>query len=347
MNTAERAEKQGGRGRTILKAAIVAAVVTVTVFLLAAVFHERPDGKPHKPSFEPCVFTKIAQVDANAPWVVWPDGEPVPDNTDEEADDDSPDTWLGRYSPNTEVVYEEKLKKAGFETQVLGESLVGFKENLLLFLQYDFMKSQHVLYAYEGKAVPEGGCSPEEAAKILYEDKYGKALTGPSLSWLSYRTPGLTDVTPDGMFEKTGAQVFFNIDIPFTSSGMVFANRRYYVVRYGHSHEWSEGSSLAFADLTGDGDPEMCIIEHNGSSAPADKFIVSTKPGSDGEKREYIRALFPHDYQSGDADFTGRPVFSVKDGTLIVTRGDSREYELSVVDGELRITDRESGRVLP
>lgn len=345
----EKKSKVSKRCKRILAAVIGTAVVSTAVFFLSiglrALLKSVNRGKAWNTVWE---VEKVAKFDATQ--FVLPDAEPEERNLvmDAPGVDFRGDPAVRWYPYEARKAYIAKLRQEGYYVQEYDADFVAHKDDKTIYMEYGWQQMH--LHVYVDRPTPEGGCTPEEAEAILMSNLF-KGLGGsfPKLQGKSEspvrstitRVPRLVvDVTPDGMFERTGAQIFLTFVSPFTS-GTYQVQQKFFVVRYGYAYEWTGKSSLCFADVTGDGNTELCMI------TKAETFAAYAKPMANSLPQEYIlepgAEEIPPKY---DVPVTSRSELRLDGDEVTVLGADDREYKMVVENGSLVLIDRENGRVI-
>jgi len=213
------------------------------------------------------------------------------------------------------------------------------------------------VYLYETQAAPEGGVFPEEALEIIRTPE--KCVDPARVRYVPEEYPASpvqevlfnpVDVTPEGMFEKTGAQVFMVL----TYEKDELPDQRYYIVRYGCAYEWNGRSSAAFLDVTGDGNTELCLIDYGGDRSTEEGWVMYEcfsafpKPGKDGLPKEYTLFAGDPDFELDKDDFHIIHPFSRfgdPDDPCVVGM-DQKQYELTFSLGQLVLKGKDRWKTI-
>lgn len=163
--------------------------------------------------------------------------------------------------------FTENLKDSGFDYDSTGfgdRYYSGFfiREDSIVYVNYDKEIEELEIFWYKKSPyAPENGVSEDEAVQILYPEKSSSKLELHPL-----------DITPEGFYEKTGAQIFvaptFSFD-RYDKTGhpeMKMAENKHYfdcvtLIKDGKSFT-VDYDCIASADIDGDGKGEICILNY-------------------------------------------------------------------------------------
>ena len=348
----EKKSKISKRCKRILAAVIGTAVVSTAVYFLSiglrALLKSVNRGKAWNTV---CEVDRIAQSDVTR--AVLPDEDPeepvvILDGWTLELPADP----AGRCYPyDIWDTYGTKLRGAGYEVEEFDRDLVAHKDDITIYLQHDYYRDQMLLHVYVDRPTPEGGYTPDEVRAILanrnrctgYGDRFDLYFGNPSNTNRAVavmRERPLVDVTPDGMFERTGAQIFTTFTVPFTS-GTHQVQQRFFVVRYGYAYEWKGRSDLCFADVTGDGNTELCMM------TDLETFTAYPKTIGNGALQRYTLEVNDEDMPPQyTVPITSRSTMQLEGDEITAIGADGRRYKMVVENGSLVLIDRESGNVI-
>ena len=229
-----------------------------------------------------------------------------------------------------------------------------YKDGVLIVVEIPWSDAR--VYTYVVRETPTGGCTPEEAWNILMNSKTRVDLF-PAAAGDSKEscTPNVNilpiDVTPSGMFEQTQAQVFLTL---LMRDGILY--RRFFILRDGIAYEWMAGN-VAFADINGDGETEICMIQRNARADESvsrkwgeETFYVFERPKEDSVPQVKTMTLdstaFPEmKSEPSGGGYRGINYCSLDcRGTTVVVNGrDERKYSLYLTDS-LYLSDCETGK---
>ncbi len=163
--------------------------------------------------------------------------------------------------------FTENLKDSGFDYDSTGfgdRYYSGFfiREDSIVYVSYDKEIEELEIFWYKKSPyAPENGVSEDEAVQILYPEKSSSKLELHPL-----------DITPEGFYEKTGAQIFvaptFSFD-RYDKTGhpeMKMAENKHYfdrvtLIKNGKSFT-VDYDCIASADIDGDGKGEICFLNY-------------------------------------------------------------------------------------
>ena len=208
------------------------------------------------------------------------------------------DLWLNAVQENVYCydhidasAYRRKLREAGYRfvdaEQSNYISWVAYTDGCVI-LVYEQSNGCYV-FAYTKGQTPDGGYTPDKASEIL--STHGLRQDAPIRGipmrnvedlWGFY-TPNTDvkpmDVTPEGMYEATGAQVFVTL---LNKSDSL--TRHFYIVYDGVAVEWQCGTA-AFTDADGDGKKEILTIGKGASSGRLSATLAAYSRKDSGEVR--------------------------------------------------------------
>ncbi len=228
-----------------------------------------------------------------------------------------------------------------------------YKDGMLIVVEIPFSVAR--VYTYVSCETPFGGYTPEKAMDILMNpetrvDLFPKANGGTKESCTPNVIINPIDVTPNGMYERTQAQVFLTL---LMRDGILY--RRFFILRDGIAYEWLAGN-VAFADINGDGETEICMIQRNiqtdESKLPVwgtEKFYAFERPKEDGVPRIKTMTLDSASFrevvreESSGGVLIGINYCSLGcEGTTVTVHGrDKRMYRLYMTDS-LYLSDCET-----
>ncbi len=136
------------------------------------------------------------------------------------------------------------------------------REDSIVYVNYDKeIKEFEIFWYKKSPYAPENGVTEDEAARMLYPEKSSSKLKLHPL-----------DITPEGFYEKTGAQIFvaptFSFD-RYDKMGQpemkMAENKNYFdcvtLIKDGKSFT-VDYDCIASADIDGDGKGEICILNY-------------------------------------------------------------------------------------
>jgi|GEM_PF-2841510 hypothetical protein len=246
--------------------------------------------KPTEPVQEDYLLTTIASPKAES--VILPDEEGVKETTGKQ------DLWLNAVQENVYCydhidasAYRRKLREAGYRfvdaEQSNYISWVAYTDGCVI-LVYEQSNGCYV-FAYTKGQTPDGGYTPDKASEILSthglrQDAPVRGIPMRNVEDLwGFYTPNTDvkpmDVTPEGMYEATGAQVFVTL---LNKSDSL--TRHFYIVYDGVAVEWQCGTA-AFTDADGDGKKEILTIGKGASSGRLSATLAAYSRKDSGEVR--------------------------------------------------------------
>lgn len=176
-----------------------------------------------------------------------------------------------------------------------------YKDGVLIVLEIPASSAR--VYTYVSRETPDGGCTPAEAWNILQNsetrvDLFLLAAVDPENSCTPNVAFDPIDVTPSGMYEQTQAQVFLTL---LMRDGILY--RRFFIIRDGIAYEWEAGN-VAFGDINGDGETEICMIKNGSRTSEADiRTNWDSTDGSDMSDND-IFYVFEHPKEDGVPQIT-------------------------------------------
>ena len=250
--------------------------------------------------------------------------------------------------------YREKLRGAGYRiVQASDGSWVAYRNGVTVYARNVWGQARVSYFAPQ--TAPKSGCTADQAAEILtmpgHRVDRPEARCANGYSW-EKNTPDTAidpiDITPAGMFEKTGAQLFVAFGAQRYEPYNICA--RYYVIRGGNAYEWNLYCPFVFGDATGDGKTELCMSgsicafwDDENSYTLSECFAVYPRT-------EYGEKAVVYDLQASDDDMylvwsMVHPVsvLDVRDDGVWVFGSNQRTYSLHVNAGPVRLeTERPS-----
>ena len=286
--------------------------------------------------------------------LILPDEKPVSKNLVLDAPDY--DRWAYQtYDIAVLETYREKLREAGYKIlQTTDGSWAAHRNGVTVYARNVWAQARISFFARQG--APKSGCTPDQVMQILAskghrvdcpEVRYDKGY-----SWEA-NTPDDAidpiDITPSGMFEKTGAQLF----VAFVADEQYGILDHYYVVRGGNAYEWDQHCLFVFGDATGDGKTELCMsgaicTNWEDSSSYQTYECFSVYPRTENGEKAVV-----YDLQASDHDMllNWSMVHPLSDldayeEGVVVEGSNEKNYFLRVKSGWVRLVEEKTAKVV-